>query len=208
MDDQLSAPPVGLLRRLATGDVDDDDFALLEAMLRAEGLAECPPWVQARASRLARAGRQDSLPAAEAFRRVTRLARLVFDSWSAPRPALLRGQGSTQRQLLLRAEDVEVSLHVQEAAAFRLSIIGQALGMASGVDGEALLVTATARQTPEEPAGPAYGPVPLDAYGEFAFPHVAPGRYVLSLQFGEQRVDSEALALGVDDAAGPADAAS
>jgi hypothetical protein len=210
MDDEFAAPPVRLLHQLATGDVAADDLVLLEAMLRAGGLAECPPWVQQRASRLAQARPQDVPRPADALTPRARLARLVFDSWSTPQPALLRGQSTLPRQLLLRAAELDVSLHVQAAAGW-LSIIGQALEGAGGARGEALLVTAPPPRAEDEPDGaaasaaPAYGPVPLDAYGEFAFPHVALGRYILSLQLGGQRVDSVALALGAEPGVVPAD---
>lgn len=52
MSDQPE-PPWGLLLRLLRGETDDDDVDLLEAMLRAEGLDDCPPALVLRAGRLA-----------------------------------------------------------------------------------------------------------------------------------------------------------
>jgi hypothetical protein len=193
MNDQ-SEPPWSLLFRLPRGETDDDDVDLLEAMLRAEGLDDCPPWLLQRAGRLAQA--------ATPLERAVHLARLVFDSWSTPRLAPLRSSGAMARQLLLRADTAEISLHLQPVPRNRLTIIGQVLGH-GGEMGEVTLRPQDRAET-GGPAAPspdgAYGPIALDALGEFVVPNLPAGRYVLSVVFPTQHIDSEVLDLG-----GPSD---
>jgi hypothetical protein len=201
MSDQ-SEPPWSLLFRLPRGETDDDDIDLLEAMLRAEGLHDCPPWLLQRAGRLAQAATAPEQAGRGLLERAVHLARLVFDSWSTPRLAPLRSSGGMARHLLLRADTAEISLHLQPVPRNRLTIIGQVLGH-GGEMGDVTLRPQDRAET-GGPAAPspdgAYGPVALDALGEFVVPNLPAGRYVLSVIFPTQHIDSEVLDLG-----GPSD---
>jgi hypothetical protein len=191
-------PPFGLLARLQKGEIDNADIELLEAMLRAEGLEDCPPWLQMRASRLAQAAATAPQPNGR-LDQVRYLARLIFDSWSTPQLAPIRSHGTMERQLLLRADTVEISLHLQPVQRNRMTVIGQVLGH-NGEAGEMTLrphdsAAPTSVDLPSEPDGGAFGPIALDPLGEFVVPHVSPGRYVLSVRFATKRIDSEVLEL-------------
>ena len=192
--DDLEGPPIRLLYALATGQASDQDAALLEAMMRAGGREDCPPWVQARASRLAQQSPALLTRGTEPFSAVVRRARLIFDSWSIAQPTTMRGPGAVGRQVLLRAGEVEISIHVRPDTSAGLMLLGQVLAPTGGT-GEAVLVDVgdEAVEPPTATREPAHGPVTLDAFGEFAFADVSPGRYVLSLQLPTERIESVAL---------------
>ncbi len=196
--DDLPGVPVRLLYQLAQGQLTEEELDLVEAMLRAEGLDACPPEVQRRAAQLA----ELHLRAREALERPVQPARPVFDSWSAPRLAGVRGHGGSSRQLLLHGPEAEISLHVQPVGIGHLRLIGQVFGPARS-SGEALLLRANAPAIGGE-AGTAiagaieYGPVAVDDLGEFMFAQIHAGRYILQVQLGAQRIDSIALALSGD----------
>jgi hypothetical protein len=198
--DSLAKPPFRLLHQLAHGEIADDDVDLLQAMLRVEGLPECPPKAQARASRLAQSHQHPKPRAREVVEHATRLAQMVFDSWSPARLAPVRSQSALPRQLLLRALDVEISLHVQPIGINHVTLIGQVLDPIQGT-GEARLVRHAGSPDGEpqtvvaHAAEQVYGPVPVDDLGEFLIDDIRPGRYVLSIQLGTWRIESVALEL-------------
>lgn len=200
--DSQAELPFRLLHQLAHGEIAEDDLDLLQAMLRAEGLAACPPEAQARASSLAQAQPRQSSKARvrEIVEHATHLAQLVFDSWSAPQLAPVRSESALPRQLLLRAQDVEISLNVQSTSINHMTLIGQVLGPGQST-GEARLVRdvmppvgapqiVVARRDEQ-----GYGPVPVDDLGEFLIDQIRPGRYVLSIQLDTERIESIALEL-------------
>ena len=192
--DDLPEVPVRLLYQLAQGQLAEEELDLLVAMLRAEGLEACPPEARRRAARLAQPH------AREAVERPAQPARPVFDSWSAPRLAGVRGHGGSSRQLLLHGPEAEISLHVQPVGIGHLRLIGQVFGPARST-GEALLLRADAPaicgDADTATAGAIeYGPVAVDDLGEFMFAQIHAGRYILQVQLGALRIDSIALTLG------------
>lgn len=195
-----SEPPLRLLYDLATGQIGEDDLLVLEAMLYAEGLVACPEPERIRAGRLAQPPRHAAAGHGATLERVTQMARVVFDSWDTPRLATVRGASSPPRQLLLRAQDMEISLHSQPIGANGLRLIGQALGPDVS-QGEAFLLadappaSDATRADRLLPAEYTYGPVAVDDLGEFLFPRIHTGRYVLSLQIKAERTDSVVLDL-------------
>lgn len=191
--DNLSEVPASLLHQFAVGRLDDEEIDLLESMLRAEGLEACPPALQRRVQAFATPGRETRVPVPGALERLIRLARPIFDTLNAPPLAGVRGH-DTPRQLLLHADDAEISLHLQPLGISHLRLIGQVFGPARGT-GEAVLRRMDARGI-EDADTPAYGPVAVDDLGEFMFTQIHAGRYVLQLHLNAGRIDSTPLAMG------------
>jgi hypothetical protein len=205
MDDSDDGP-ARLLYQLAQGQLAEEELDLLEAMMRAEGLDMCPPELRHRASRLAQPQPRTVPYVGEAVERLVRLVRPVFDSWSAPQLAGVRGHGGSSHQLLLKGPDAEISLHVQPLGINRVRLIGQVFGPARS-SGEAVLrraegpvvalVVDKASTTVTE-----YGPVAVDDLGEFMFAQIHAGRYILQVQLATERIDSIVLALRAEPADG------
>jgi hypothetical protein len=109
---------------------------------------------------------------------------LTFDSWAAsPLAAGLRGPSQATRQLLFSADGRDVDLRISPAEDNRFVLTGQVFG-----PDEAGIARLQAR-----PADAAAATVPeqfgaLDAMGEFRLSGVAAGRYVLSLQLGDDEI--------------------
>lgn len=197
--DSQAGPPHRLLQELAQGTIADDDLEILQAMLRAEGLAVCPPEARTEASRLAQPRPQLVTSDRAIGEQLRHLAHLIFDSWHTPTLASVRSHSPQSRQLLLRAPDAEINLHVQAADANHLTLIGQILGPEQRAR-EAWLVPAalpshTASPDTQAQAERPYGPVRVDDLGEFVLDQIQPGRYLLSVQGDVWRIDSVALQL-------------
>jgi hypothetical protein len=185
-----SEVPVRLLYRLTQGQLTEEEIDLLEAILRAEGLEDCPPSLQRHALELALPRVDAPLPSREMLDRLVQLARPVFDSWSAPRFAGVRGHGATARQILLYTGEVTISLHLQPVGISHVRLIGLVLGVARR-SGVAMLRAATAAA--DEPA---YGPVAVDDLGEFMFAEIQAGHYILGLLLSAHSIESTPLVLG------------
>lgn len=142
------AVPIGLLRRMAAGDLTDDELNLVQAWLQHEGLTEPPRWALQRAHRIPR-GERPSL--------VRRLAAaLVSDSGHRPVLAGARGP-SPSRYLIYAAGDTEIALELTTAQAGSESVVGQ-------VAGESRWSTAQVETERGERSDTA-----IDAAGMFAF---------------------------------------
>lgn len=176
-----------LLERLGQGLLADDEVELVNTLLAREGLESCPPWLLARASRLAQSPVVPQQARESLTVRGLRLARLVFDSWSSPQPAFLRGAALAPRQIVLQCGPVDISLHVAGLESADLMVIGQVLGQPA-TGGQALLRLADSDQLASAPVA-----VAIDPIGEFVFDSVLPGRYILSLQISESTIDSPPL---------------
>lgn len=172
----------------------DDEFA--ELARRASALPDAPPALVRRA--IAAWNPAPSVSEAAAVlragaRAVLRqlAAVLTFDSWAAsPLAAGLRGPGQTTRQLLFSADGRDVDLRISPAEDNRFVLTGQVFGPDdTGIARLQAHAADNASPAPEQQGL-------LDDMGEFRLPAVAAGRYVLSLQLGDDEIVLPPIDLG------------
>lgn len=182
---------------------DDDLVKLGRRALR--DLPDAPPgWVDRAVALFAAqpAATPAPLPSwSDLGRRV--LAQLRFDSWAAQPLLAVRHARGASRHLLFTAEGHDIDLRVaprpgSTVADARYALVGQVLGPDDR--GEVRLrraATDDAANAPAPSGDPAATEVcALDAYGEFRFETVAPGRYVLELRVGQAAIELPAIDVG------------
>jgi hypothetical protein len=131
---------------------------------------------------LARAARDVARGASPLRRLRESLARLLFDSAAGPVAAVaLRGAGPAARHLQYEAGTLQLDLAVLGSD----TLVGQLAGMEDAAAATCMLAG---------PQGARWAP--LEDNGDFRFEQVAPGRYLLALETGDQRLLVPDLDLG------------
>lgn len=115
-------------------------------------------------------------------RRIT--AVLTFDSQHAPLAIGMRSDMALKRQLMFRAEELDLDLHVVSTGA-RWIISGQVLG--SDADGQAELQRET---------GTLLATAPLNGLRQFTLPPVVAGTYTLLVQLSDTVIEIPGLEIG------------
>lgn len=152
------------------------DEALASLALRAQReLPDAPTWLIESALSMWRAPQA----APTIGRRIA--AVLGFDSWAAQPTLALRSALPSERQQLFTAQGRDIDLRVSpmdpaSRPPTRFVVSGQVLG--PGENGIATL----------KPAGEFAATAALDDFGEFRFSDLAPGTYVLSLNFADEEI--------------------
>jgi hypothetical protein len=116
------------------------------------------------------------------LRRIT--AVLTFDSKHAPLVIGMRSGMAVKRQLVFRAEELDLDLHVVPTGA-KWIISGQVLG--SDADGQAEL---------HEETGALLATAPLNNLRQFTLPPVAAGTYTLIVQLDDTVIEIPGLEIG------------
>lgn len=145
----------------------------LIALMRTDELVDPPKEVIERACALYSKMRQQS--GASAHRELE--AVLVYDSHSSLQPAGVRTMGGEVRQLLYRAEDVDIDLQMRELERpGSIDILGQVLPLA-GEAGDLAFQSVRLMRGDEE-----VGSTFTNGIGEFAFEEVEEATYGIGLQ--------------------------
>jgi hypothetical protein len=118
----------------------------------------------------------------EPRRRIT--AVLTFDSADAPLAIGIRSDMAVKRQLVFRAEEFELDLHIVSAGS-RWIVSGQVLG--SDEDGHAELL---------EETGTPLATASLNDLRQFTLPPVTAGSYTLMIQLNETAIEVPSLKIG------------
>lgn len=170
-------------------DLPADDAALLRAGRRAlRELPDAPEWLVLRAQALWQPLPRQAPPL---LARV--LARLSFDSWASPAPALRGSAEPGARQWLFNAEGRDIDLRIRRIAATgeTWSIEGHVLGPDEGGQAEVESVG----DAPMQAAA-------LDDLGAFRFDGLGAGPCRLTLRFADASIELPPIDLGPSKADG------
>lgn len=183
-EDATTWRPNRALIDLAKDRLDSNEVEALELWLRAEGLAEPPPWIERRAERIA-LHRKPQRPRPmlrwpDAARRC--VATLAFDSQAQPQFVGLRAVKTHVRRLLFQAENIEVDLEMAPdpaPASEHVRLAGQVTALGANPSGGFLRLS---RETGEWMAK-------LDESGEFWLDSLAPGAYRLEVVLRDRVIE-------------------
>jgi hypothetical protein len=138
-----------------------------------------PPWVFKRAARIFDPTQRPRL----AERIGQAIASLVFDSFARPAAAGARASETANRQLLYRAGDYSIDLHIAPSEHARVELIGQVLR-----EGEASFESVSGLKLEISQGGRTVSSGVTDEMGEFRVSGVEHGVYDLRVELSEGNI--------------------
>ena len=125
------------------------------------------------------------------------VALLTFDSYQAPAAGGARHAGGTGRQLVYRAANIDIDLHVYPQGHSEVGLLGQLLPreaddeVVDEIAGAGIVLAHPGLALTSATAGAA------DEIGEFVLSHIPPGRYDLHVVLSRRDIVVEGLDLAV-----------
>lgn len=181
LDDRLAEPDqAGVAAHLATGCAACGEnrswYERVRLVASSDDSVAPPPWALKRAVRIFEAAQRPRL----AERIGQAIASLVFDSVARPAVAGVRSSETASRQLLYRAGDYSIDLHIASSEHARAELIGQVLR-----EGEANFESVSGLKLEISQGGRSVSLGLTDDMGEFKVSAVEPGVYDLRVELSE-----------------------